>query len=354
MLNFKQFLGEHNHWVALKAKGGLFMSASRDKVTKIKGRQVPRPKLFLDKIDNGEPFLTKKGKDIIIHKNAINYDELVDIMKRRDHKALDNFELSDGKRKFKLKDLAKTKEFGGQGSGTSTAVEDKALKQTQKNLQEVLDKHGVDYIYLKIGSRIEQVSGMRTEKGTPKSDFNFINLKGKDVFFISHKKYAGGKIGFQQYGGLPEAFKTLKSPDTQQFLEDAKAYYDKNYGGEVKKGTETWREVKDDAVWRVALFGKAYKSGATRDKNNVDGLFEGDLTFKKLKDIKGIPMFELIGQGHTILHGDKKPDGIYEPCYFIRVERGKHYYGIKEARTFIAPKGLFYKGPIAARKEAHL
>ena len=28
----------------------------------------------------------------------------------------------------------------------------------------------IDYVYLKIGSRIEQVSGMRTEKGTPKSE----------------------------------------------------------------------------------------------------------------------------------------------------------------------------------------
>ena len=63
-------------------------------------------------------------------------------------------------------------------------------------------KESVPFIYLKVGDRIEKVDGMRTEAGTPKSDFNY-TYAGKDVFFISHKDYKPRGVAFQQYGGMP-------------------------------------------------------------------------------------------------------------------------------------------------------
>ena len=73
---------------------------------------------------------------------------------------------------------------------------------------------------------------MRTEKGTPKSDFNY-TYQGNDVFFISHKAY-GKRIAFQQYGGMPEAIKfNPNSSDIKSFVKAAQKYYSQ-FGNKFK------------------------------------------------------------------------------------------------------------------------
>lgn len=338
MLTFSNFLKESRTFNPLDA-GKDFFTSSGDKMAGRGKLAQARGAILLDKINKKKPMVKTDGKSIILDKSKMDYDALSNIIKNRDKKGLKAFIFKDtANKEFKINNFLKTAEFGGVGKGISTQVEDKALQDAQTKLQDILAKKDVPFIYLQVGKRIEQVAGMRTETGTPKSDFNFVDLKGKDVFFISHKD----KKGFQQYGGLPEIWKHGKSKDTKSFIQDAV----KHLNGQMEKGKEVWRPVKDDKVWKIGIFGKDYKDGAGRNKNNVDGLFEGELKFKEKKLIKNIPLYELKGEtNNTMLHDMKKPTGFYEPVYFIRVEKGKTALGrsgigsIKDGRAFVYPKG---------------
>ena len=60
-----------------------------------------------------------------------------------------------------------------------------------------------------------------------------------------------------------------------------------------------------------------------------------------------IPIYELRGQGVTLLHDTPKPKGIYEPVYYIRKEIGKAAFGINDVRSFVYPIGGISKKIIA-------
>ena len=321
-----------------------FFTASGDKIAGRGKLAQPRGQILLDKIKKKTPMIHHaSGKEVIISQGKIDYAGLLNIVRSRDKKALKDFLFADnGGTRYRISDFSKTAEFGGVGKGISTQVEDKALQQAQQKLKDLLAKHDVPFIYLKVGNRVQPVAGMRTEQGTPKSDFNFVDINGKDMFFISHKD----KKGFQQYGGLPEIWKFGKSNDTKKFIIDAVKHFDTKFKGSMEKGEEVWRPVMDDRVWKIGIFGKEYKKGNSRSKDNVDGLFEGELRYKESGKVGNIPRYELLGEtNNTMLHDMRKPSGFYEPVYFIRVERGKTALGrsglgsIKNARAFVYPKG---------------
>lgn len=325
---------DYKQYGKLDAMKDIIDSRGNDKLTK----KIPRRTILKNKIIGGDPFiLANNGKPAVVKQSDVNLDELEKIFKEKDRKALRTFKFG----KYSLSDFVKTPEFGGTPRGKFTAIEDAELKRANETLQNLIVKEAVPFIYLKIGKRIEKVDGMRTEKGTPKSDFNY-TYQGNDVFFISHKAY-GKKIAFQQYGGMPEAMKfNPNSADIKNFVKAAQKYYSQ-FGGKFKNGHEVFRTVRDDDVWRKGLFGREYKKGNSRSAQNVDGLFSGVLSYKNLNRKKeNIPVFELKGQGVTILHDDPKPTGIYEPVYFIRKEVGKKPKGleIRDIRALIAPKGL--------------
>ena len=330
---------DYKQYGKLDAMKDIIDSRGNDKLTK----KVPRRDILVNKIKGGDPFILSTGKSVVIPETDVDLDALQKIFNDKDRQALRAFKFG----KYSLSDFVKTPEFGGAPKGKFTAVEDRELARALEALQKLMVKESVPFIYLKIGPRTEKVDGMRTESGTPKSDFNY-TYQGEDVFFISHKDYKGNRVAFQQYGGMPEAKKfNPTSRDLNKFISDAQEYYRK-LGGKFQTGHEIWRTVKDNIVWQKGLLGRDFAKGKGRSNQNVDGLFSGILSYKNLNRKKNnIPIYELRGQGVTLLHDTPKPKGIYEPVYYIRKEIGKAAFGINDVRTFVYPIGGISKKIIA-------
>ena len=98
-----------------------------------------------------------------------------------------------------------------------------AMKQLDKILKEKVKCLGEATICTPIGN-IVGACGVEELKGTPKADFAIVDKKGKEIFWISHKKTGGAKA-FQQYGGVSKSAgrKISTHEQTQEFLRQTSA-----------------------------------------------------------------------------------------------------------------------------------
>lgn len=296
-----------------------------------------RAETVIRKIADKDPFLLYDGGTVIL-KNDQALQQYVDAKNAGDSRAMGKVEFTgtDGK-KYKLRDLAKSPEFGGKGAGSGTRAEDEALADLKKKFYAVLDKETVPFIYVKIGKKTEKVASIESTPGTPKSDFHFMDETGKEVFWISHKK--GRKANdFQQYGGMPE-LKFTNSKDMMAFVDAVR----KELGDQKRFPMKTAfaRKVKDPAIISMTLYGKEFKRGKADSRQNIDVLFQGFMDFKKRGMKDNIPVYE-ITSNHTMTHPDK-PKGDYECYYYVRPEQAKTQMGIPGARFFIVAKATALK-----------
>ena len=120
MLSFKQFLNE------------LYIDLKHSDLTK---RGGARTQVFVQKVKDGEPFLTKKGAVVL---DRGHLDDIEKGMEKRGYR--DIFTGTDTKNKRPVrvnysKEFLKTPEFGGKGAGAGTAAEDAYLKNFTKLLE---------------------------------------------------------------------------------------------------------------------------------------------------------------------------------------------------------------------------
>lgn len=313
-----------------------FVPLSADQLLK-PGREG-RANTLIKKIQDGDPFLLYKdnAKTVTLQKGqSLNdYKKALDAGDKKTMNAI-AFKGSDGN-DYNLKDLAKSPEFGGKGSGSGTKGEDAALADLKSKFTKILEKESVPFIYIKIGKKTEKVIDIVTTPGVPKSDFHMISPTDEEVFWISHK--LGSKANhFQQYGGMPE-LKFTNSKDMLKFVDDVKKELKKLTGGSLPilpPKTAFARKVTDRKIINMTLFGKQY--GRTPDgRQNIDVLFQGPMNFKRLSMKDNIPVYT-VTSNHTELHGGK-PTLDYEPYYYVRPEQAKNQFGIKAARFFIVAK----------------
>ena len=324
MLSFKRFLMES------------FVPLSAEQLLK-PGREG-RATTLIKKIQDGDPFLLYKdnAKTVTLQKGqSLNdYKKALDDGDKKTMNAI-AFKGSDGK-DYSLKDLAKSPEFGGKGSGSGTKGEDAALADLKKKFNAILEKETVPFIYIKIGKKTEKVIDIVTTPGVPKSDFHMLSPDNKEVFWISHK--LGSKANhFQQYGGMPE-LKFTNSKDMLKFVDDVKKELKNLTGGSLPilpPKTAFARKVVDKKIINMTLFGKQYNK-TPDSKQNIDVLFQGPMNFKRLSSKNGIPVYT-ITSNHTEYHGGV-PKMDYEPYYYVRPEQAKNQFGIKAARFFIVAK----------------
>ena len=289
---------------------------------------------IIDKINGNEEFLLKGGGTVRIKKDSEITKNFRAALDAADAAALNKFEFpgQDGKT-YKLNNFLKSPEFGGKGSGSGTRAEDAALSAFKKELYNVLNKENVPFIYIKIGKRIEKVSEIESTPGTPKADFHMKDPTGKEVFWLSHKK--GRKANdFQQYGGMVEI---QNETEVKQFVKDLKAQLQKDHGDANRFPMKTgyYRPVKARSVIMKTMYGKDYRSGKASGRQNIDVLYQGPMTLKKIKD-GDTPTYE-IRSNHTVLHG-QSPRADYEAYYYVRPEQAKNQFGIKGGRFFIVSK----------------
>ena len=325
MLSFNEFLSEASMFKRLLP--GELMKPGRE----------GRGETVIRKIVDQDPFLLFDGGTVII-KNDSALQQYVDAKNAGDARAMGAVTFTTkGGDKVKLRDLAKSPEFGGKGAGSGTRAEDEALADLKKKFYAILDKETVPYILVKIGKKTEIVASIESTKGTPKSDFHFMDATGKEVFWISHKK--GNKANdFQQYGGMQELSFT-NSKDMASFVAAVKDVL-----GDVKRfplKTAFARKVTDPALTMMTMYGKEYKRGKADGQQNIDVLFQGMMNFKRVGSTGGIPVYT-ITSNHTVLHG-QKPTGEYETYFYVRPEQAKKQMGIPGARFFIVAKATALK-----------
>lgn len=290
-----------------------------------------RAVIVVKKIEDGSPFLLSNEKTAIIDRTKFDSKAFEKAIEDADNGTLNKFEFigTDGT-SYKLKDFAKSPEFGGKGSGSGTRAEDAALSDLQGKLQKILETEAVPFIYVKIGKKTEKVASIESTPGTPKSDFHMMDESGNQVFWISHKK--GSKANhFQQYGGMVEIQNEAEvkkfAADVQAVLEDPKKFPMK---------TAYYRPVTAPMVIMKTMYGKDFKRGKADSIQNIDVLFQGPMSFIHTGVQNGVPVYK-VTSNHTVLHGET-PKGDYEAYYYVRPEQAKNQFGIKGARFFIVSK----------------
>ena len=279
--------------------------------------------IFIDKIKEGEEFLTSKGL-VKIHKDEVN--RLQWEMPEKRYKTI--IKTNKGNIRYP-QDFFKTPEFGGKGKGAGTAAEDRYLGAFEKEIEKILTMEEMPYIDLNIGGRIVQCSGVRSTKQTgrrpPKGDFTIFDVNGNAVAWISHKAGFNGS-DFQQYGGVTDPVYNNKD-EVQKFAEDCRNMFPVGF----TNGTSLYRKIKDKKVIGIAVYGLEYGSTA-RSKENIDEFHQGFMKLKK----KG--RYYEIESNHKGLNGDI-PGSSWEAFLLARYSSKDNNLNVKSARLGIFPKG---------------
>ena len=288
-----------------------------------------RIQTFLDKIRDGETFLTTKG---LVKINKSQYSEIAAQMPASGYSA-DLKAKNDKNAVITVKypaEFFKTPEFGGKGVGFGTAAEDAYLGRFRKELEEVLKKENQPAIKMRVGGRLVMVSGIESTPGTPKSDFHLLGPKGEEVAWLSHK--AGSKpTDFQQYGGL-SASVFSKNKEVKSFM---KAVLTK-YPNGLDRGQGVYRPVKDNTVIQQSVWGVGWTQNGKRGRDNVDEFHQGVMTLVKRNNIYAI------SSSHQGKNGDKLDGNGYEAIFYARftTDRGANIAGVflPRARVGVFPR----------------
>ena len=191
-------------------------------------RYEDRMALYIKKINKGESFELTTGKSVKIQRSA----QLIRSLKAGDLKGVALTTTSGDPVAWST--LKKTDEFGGKGAGSSTAVEDGQLKALNRQI-----KAAGAPISIKVGGKTFKILKAETTFGTPKSDFHLVDVNGKPVVWISHKKGKGPR-DFNQWGGVTNP--ALKDhPEILKFVKDMQ----KKFGKKIPNKTNARRKIKD-------------------------------------------------------------------------------------------------------------
>jgi hypothetical protein len=290
-----------------------------------------RAELFIKKLKNNEPFELTNGKKVIF----IQSKDVLDIVKKR--QPTTGIKLYDKKgNSYMFKDIAKNIEFGGRGSGSGTAIEDKELLSLIKQIDDAKAKEKSSTIKIKVGSKIYDVYTAQTTPGTPKSDFELLDINGKTIVWISHK--AGSKPNdFQQWGGLSSAKEPLifSHKETQKFINDLKTKFPDG----LPPATTMYRKIKDTKLKMLSVYGN--KFGGSLGEQNVSVLLQGPVKIIK----RG--QYYFLDSNHVHYNGESVDSDGFEPVLMAIYKGDRSDAGIKGTRLGISPiksrKGTEFK-----------
>lgn len=294
----------------------------------------PRLKKVADKIKKGEPFDTVTDEQVVLLFNKPEYESLftnadIEGLKNLAKSSINSFSFFIDKngKEYSIKDLLKSKDFGGKGGGSGTRVEDIALEDVNKKLQEL---GSIDVKLSKDGEVYKGIIGATTVNGTPKADFTFNNEKGP-VIFISHKDGKGPK-DFQQYSG----FQGLSNyPEIKAFVEDVRT----KTGGELKPGDSFRKKITDDNIKLKAVYGLDQKVG-NYGINNCQVILQGPIELKLDKTDN----VYLVEANHKVIN-PSLPEGDYEPYMYVTFRSDRNNEGVKNARFGTYPEAYKRNAP---------
>jgi hypothetical protein len=287
----------------------------------------PRLKILFNKIESGAPFDMVNGEQVVLKFNKPEYGPLfnnsdVESLKsisKTNINAFPFFVDKDGQI-YSIGDLLKTKDFGGKGEGSGTRVEDIALADVAKKIQEL---GSIDVKLSENGKIYKSIIEANTVNGTPKADFTFDNETGP-IVFISHKDGKGPK-DFQQYSG----FQGLSDhPEVKSFVDAVKA----KTGGELKSGESFRRKIKDSSIKLKAVYGLDQKVG-DYGVNNCQVILQGPIELK----LDSSDNAYLVEANHKVINPNL-PVGDYEPYMYVTFRSDRNNEGVKNARFGTYPE----------------
>lgn len=283
--------------------------------------------IILEKIKTGKKIQLTNGKKIIfenqpeniktLQKNKLSLRELTNIV----------FRASDTK-EYTIKDIKDNEEFFNVKKKTTTLKEEIAIRHINAQLNMLKTQLASNYVPIKIKNRIVEVTGAISTPGTPKSDFHFLDTKGKEHVWISHKD--GSKpYHFQQWSGIS----AMREPwinrhkETQEFIKDLLNAYPDG----LPRATTLTRKIKDKKLKMKAVYGQDF--GKTQNRQNVSTLIQGMPTIKKAGSSFKIESANVHYNGDSLDHGG------FEPVFMAQYRSDRKDGGLKNTRITISPIG---------------
>jgi hypothetical protein len=284
------------------------------------GREYRIP-LFLKKYKEGDDFVLMNNQKV-----KLIYDERVyKQLEKKQGLSTIQFTATNGKI-LKLKDFQKTKEFGGKTEST-TQIEEKEIVSIRQQLSDIRSKTGEPTVPIKINSVIYNVADIQKTPGTPKSDFHFLDINGKEIVWMSHKD--GNKASdFQQWGGVSKVVPNVnKHPETKEFIEQVKENFEEGFPPK----TNIVKDISDKKLKAQAVYGDNYKPGSRQyGRDNVTLVLQGPVKLVK------VGQYYTIKSNHTHKNGEQLT-GEYEPTFNGTYRQGRGQ-PVANARLGIWPK----------------
>jgi hypothetical protein len=282
-----------------------------------------RPEVFIKKLKEKTHFEIAGNKKVVL----IEPSDAERILRTGTSKQLSDIRFSseDGSI-YKLSDFVKTSEFGGKGEGGGTIKEDRALSSLLTQIKEEKVNISSATIPIKIGNKVYDVYDVISTPGTPKSDFHFIDVEGKEIVWISHKDGSTAKH-FQQWGGMSaqKEAQINRHKESQAFVNDLK----KIYPNGLPNATTIIRKIKDNKLKMMSVYGNEY--GSQFSRQNVTVCIQGDIKLRKEGS-----HYKLTAS-HVHENGDNLT-GDYEPVFMAIYKGDRNDFGVKGTRIVIAPK----------------
>ena len=224
---------------------------------------------------------------------------------------------------IKLTQLEKTPDLGGEASGKRLDKETKALETLQQQITEL--KGSKPYILIDVGGNIVKAAGVVNVEGTPKSDFNLVDVNNKPVAFISHKD--GSPATPKKFGQWAGVSAFAKHPEVQNFV----SRFLKKYPGGMPSGaTAISYPIKDPDLQMKAVYGKDF--GGPFGLNNVNCIIQGPPKLEKIaKNTYKLSALLVLN------NGDELPEG-YQPIFIARYFGNRNDLGIPNTRIVMYPK----------------
>jgi len=228
--------------------------------------------------------------------------------------------------KVKLTELYKDSEFSNRSQNT-TIKQDLEVYSLNNKLQEIKKITNKKYVNVRLNNIIHPVVSVVDSSFRHKSDFNFIDINGNNIFYISHKDGRTPK-DFQQWSGTSKKFQKsiFEHPETQNFILTIKALR-----SELPRTTTIARRINSDFLKQMAIYGINF--GSETGLDNVDAVLQGNLSFKNIGDCY------MLVASHNAIYNPQVPSESYEPIFLAVHKKDRSDHGIKNARITISPIG---------------
>lgn len=283
--------------------------------------------IFTKRISIGQGFyIVGKDKLVLLDPSILNNLEcLEDLEKYNSGRSIILPTIDNNK--VKLSSLYKDSEFSNRTQNT-TMQQDIQVSSISNQIENIKQSTNKNFVRIRIGNEYYNVISVVDSPFGYKSDFNFIDVDGKYVGFVSHK-HGNSPRDFQQWSGTSKRFQELifNHPETQSFIKELVL----RFSDGLPSASSVARKIIDQNLKMMACFGTDY--GSEFGLNNVNAIMQGNLLLKNQGDCY------LLKGSHNVILNSNLPDYSYEPVFIAVHKKDRSDHGIKDARITINPIG---------------